>query len=158
MRITIGCIAFMMLATGCKKAGSGTVHGVRYEVALEGSYELHQHSDREQVWIPSDDERPFVSLQVAPNPRNSATDKADPCDPKSDASEGGGEGGLLFVRAGDSVELKAFSPPHGAAVMISRCIPPGDEGVMCTASFNDGELPAERKTTALRACKSLVIR
>ena len=79
-----------------------------------------------------------------------------PCSPEPDgASESQATGAFLFVRAGDSVELKAFDPPRGASFSIDRCIPPGDEGLICTASFNDGEMWFEREELARRVCKSL---
>lgn len=150
--------ALGVLCAACNTAGSGTIRGVHYQIALEGSYKLFVANDREQVWIRSDDDRPFVLVMLSPRPRDAKTDEPDPCDTQFDDAEGGSEGALLYVRAGDKAELKAFSAPQGQSLSVDRCIPPGGEGLTCVASFNDGELSPDREAIARRACKSLVVR
>lgn len=137
--------------TGNKR--NGTLRGVNYEVELPGSYSLVERNEREQVWVPSDDDRPFVSIQVKPRPRRDG--EAMPCDPGADRGVGMSEGGFYFVRKGDSVDLVTAGAPHGVALHTSRCIPPGEEALSCNANYADGEMPADRKAKAESICKTL---
>lgn len=146
------CASWLALA-GCKASGDGELRGVRYHVDLEGSYRRVDWKDREQVWVPSADDRPFVSLRLAPRPRP-AGGAAPPCD-ANEGSVGTSNGGFQFVRKGDGVDL-AFT--DGMSVMIDRCVPPGEEGLMCTAEYADGKMSPEQKAKAVAACKSLMLR
>ena len=154
----LGACALLGLALliGCKSNGDSELRGVRYHLDLQGSYTMVARNDREQVWVPSTDDRPFISIQVKPRPREN--DKTIPCQPGED---GGGTsyGGFHYVRKGDGVDLVAgAAPPHGVTVSGHRCLPPGDEALECSASYADGEMPADREAQARAACKSLVAR
>lgn len=112
-------------------------------------------NDREQVWVPSDDDRPFVSIQVQPRPRADGTVVA--CEPSNHA-QGTAKGGFYFVRKGDSVEMVTAPAPGGVVVSESRCIPPGEEALSCGANYADGQMPAEREARARAVCASLAVR
>ena len=156
-RLALCASGAFVLASGCKPKGDGELRGVRYHLELQGSYSMVQRSEREQVWIPSDDDRPFVSVQVRPRPRP-ADGGALPCPPGQDGGKGTSYGGFYFVRKGDSVDMKTAQPPHGVTVSTNFCLPPGEESISCSANFADGEMPADRETQARAVCKSLVVR
>ena len=139
------------------ESADGVVFGVRYHLDLQGSYRMVQRTEREQVWIPSDDDRPFVAIQVSPRPRRDG-DIVQPCFPGENDGTGKAYGAFFYVRQGDSVALKSVPAPHGVNVSTDRCLPPGEQALSCSASYVDGEMPAERESQALSACKSLVVR
>lgn len=158
------CLAPCFLLGACREAGTGKLGSVSYEVDLPGSYTVVSRSEREDVWVPSDDDRPIVSIQRAPRPQRTGAPPT--C---ADAGEDivTSEGGFIFVREGDGIDsnrkvygidLKATTAPDGVAVHFSRCIPPGSEGVGCMANYVDGKMSPERKAAASAICKSLRLR
>jgi hypothetical protein len=153
--VLVGAVVALAL-TGCKAAGSGTIRGVRYRIALPGSYSLVERDDREHVWVPSDDDRPIVSIHLSP--RAQVVGQGPQACGGGDGSVGTSEGGLIFVRQGNSVDLKMTGAPDGAAVHVSRCVPPGEEGLSCMANYTDGKLPPDRKNAAAVICESLTLR
>jgi hypothetical protein len=64
----------------------------------------------------------------------------------------------MFVRKGSSVELKMTGAPDGAAVHVSRCVPPGEEGLSCMGNYTDGKLPPDRRNAAVAICGPLALR
>ncbi len=146
----------LVLLGGCGRPGAGTIHGIRDQVELPGSYWLHRYGDREHVWVPRDDERPLVALRLAPNPRVPGQ-PAVPCGP-DDTFVGTSSGGFRWSRVGSTVKLKLATSPQDQMVHFSRCVPPGEESLGCTASYNDGTMSSAREQVAMAACRSLVLR
>jgi hypothetical protein len=153
--VLLAALGVLALA-GCKAAGSDAIRGVRYRIALPGSYSLVERNDREHVWVPSDDGRPIISIHLSPRAQI-VGQGPQPCG-RDEGTPGTSEGGFIFVRRGSSVELKMTGAPDGAAVHVSRCVPPGEEGLSCMANYTDGELPPERKDAAIAICGSLALR
>jgi len=149
---------FGLGAISCNTTGTGSVGGVGYKVSLEGSYEKYEYNADEHAWMPSDDAQPIVSIHITNRPRalEGGKERVMPCE-DSPPSVGGSAGGLLFVKEGGKAKLKAFTLPGGVAVMIGRCVPPGERTVMCTASYQNGEMSAEQRVVATRVCKSLTL-
>jgi len=115
-----------------------------------------ERDEREHVWVPSDDDRPIVSIRLSP--RAQIVGQGPQACSGEDGAAGTSEGGFIFVRQGSSVELKMTGAPDGAAVHFSRCVPPGEEGLSCMANFTDGKLPPDRRNAAVTICGSLALR
>ncbi len=146
-------VCLLMLTSACSKPkGEGRLAGVAYRLELVGDYRRLEPSDHEHVWIPADPNAPIVVLRHAPRPQQLVGGKpvTSPC-PAEDRP-GGSAGGLLYTRSG---ALRAFTAPSGQALVLLHCLPPGEATILCTASFDDGELSGARKETAMRACRSL---
>jgi hypothetical protein len=146
----------ILLLVGCDQQGKGAIAGIHYRIDLPGSYSLRQWSDREQVWIPSGDERPIVSLRLGS--RGHIVGQAAAACNTSNRAVGKSEGGFVFVRAGSSVELQAMKSPAGVAVHASACIPPGEQSLGCMANYSDGAMSPAREAAATAICKSLALR
>jgi hypothetical protein len=152
-----GLALTLLLVGGCRAPGSGELRGVGYHVDLVGTYSLYRHSEREHVWVPSGDERPLISVRLAPNPRYGGQPPA-PCG-KENPGVATSTGGFRFMRDGAGVKLALVQSPGGEAVHVSRCVPPGAESLDCVASYLDGAIMSpERRSAAIRACESLARR
>lgn len=151
----LALVAPLLCLSACKPAGDGELQGVRYHLALQGSYAMVPHGDHEQVWVPSDDDRPFVAVHFGPRSRTNG--KVDPCEPETHV-QGTAQGAFYFVRKGDSVDMVTAAPPRGVTVSESRCLPPGENTISCSANYADGEMPADREVKARAICASFVVR
>lgn len=149
-------VALLLCLSACKSSGNSEVHGVKYHLDLEGSYKVVSRNENEQVWVPSDDDRAFVSVYFGPQPRTS-DGKAIPCEPETH-SQGTAYGSFYFVRKGDSVDMVTAAPPHGVSVSEERCLDPGENALSCTANYSDGEMPPEREAKARAICASFALR
>lgn len=145
-------IAFASLAA-CGKPGSGKVADVEYRLQLPGSYSLAQSDGREDVWLPSTDDRPIVSIRVLSRPQMVGKGPSG-CDGAKDTVSTS-SGGFFWTRRGDGVELKSSGSSDGAAVHFDRCVPPGERGVMCMANYSDGKMSDAQTKVATQICRSL---
>ena len=154
LRRSIRVLALVAALGACGRAapGRGTIQGVSYTIDLAGGYRMTVHDGREHVWMPDDTSAPWVLVLLGPR-SHEASGATLPCDPRNDKGHGTSDGGVLFVR-GDPPFLRA----GGATVSTSICIPPGDEGMSCTAYYEDGKLDAAREKVLADLCHTLRLR